>query len=308
MAKKPKNKTRSPQNPAAAAPAAAPASGRRTDGKSATAATQIAAPAVEATDTFALDSVPDIAVDAPTDGPVAGFNLAGSDAAASRTDSTFEVSETESLPTGGAESAQATEDTFSNDASETDQSAPGGFVPTPVAEPVAARPLDMGSVEVFDSGVDGGNPDDIRGVLIQLANARLLLPNATIAEVLSYAEPDAIEGAPDWLLGRIRWRGWQLPLIAFARLAGISSERGGLGSKVVVLKALGTSKTPYFAVLTQGFPRLVTVSRAALMVDEGAVDLPEGILAHVTLNRDDAYVPDLERLEAMIGEALAQAA
>ena len=66
--------------------------------------------------------------------------------------------------------------------------------------------------------------NDIRGVLIQVAGARLLLPNATIAEVLSYAEPDPVEDAPDWLLGRIRWRGWQLPLVAFARLAGLADE------------------------------------------------------------------------------------
>lgn len=171
---------------------------------------------------------------------------------------------------------------------------------------VPAPALDLGPVEVVDSGV--GNPDDIRGVLIQLTRARLLLPNATIAEVLSYAEPDAIPGTPDWLLGRIRWRGWQLPLLAFSQLAGISDERGGLGSKVVVLKALSGGKTPYFAVLTQGFPRLVTVSRAALVVDESAEGLPEILTARVTLNEDDAYLPDLARVEQLIGEALSQAA
>ena len=57
----------------------------------------------------------------------------------------------------------------------------------------------------------------IRGVLIQVAEARLLLPNATIAEVLSYADPEPVANAPDWLLGRIRWRGWQLPLVAFSQ-------------------------------------------------------------------------------------------
>ena len=48
---------------------------------------------------------------------------------------------------------------------------------------------------------------DIRGVLIQVAGGRLLLPNATIAEVMSYADPEPIDDTPDWLLGRIRWRG-----------------------------------------------------------------------------------------------------
>jgi chemosensory pili system protein ChpC len=152
---------------------------------------------------------------------------------------------------------------------------------------------------------------DIRGVLIQIAGARLLLPNATIAEVLSYADPDPVAGTPDWLLGRIRWRGWQLPLIAFAKLAGIADEAGGLGSKVIVLKALGgDAKFPYFALLTQGFPRLVTVSPDTVVEDGGgdAETLPAGVQARVLLNEDQALLPDLERIEQLIGEALQQAA
>ncbi|GAB3378402.1 chemotaxis protein CheW [Lysobacter fragariae] len=149
---------------------------------------------------------------------------------------------------------------------------------------------------------------DIRGVLIAVTGARLLLPNATIAEVLSFAPPAQIENAPDWLLGRMRWRGWQLPLIAFSRMAGIAAEQGGLGSKVVVLKAMGgDSKSPYFAILTQGFPRLVTVSRDR-MVSEPDDNLPTGVRKHVWLNEDEAYIPDLEAIEAMIGGALTQAA
>jgi chemosensory pili system protein ChpC len=154
------------------------------------------------------------------------------------------------------------------------------------------------------------NQTIIRGVLIQVADARLLLPNATIAEVLSYAEPDAVAGAPDWLLGRIRWRGWQLPLVAFSRFAGIAEDQGGLGSKVIVLKALGgDQKHPYFALLTQGFPRLVTVTEAALSADAAdAADadaLPPGVLAKVRLNEDDALLPDLAALEERIVEAMA---
>lgn len=147
----------------------------------------------------------------------------------------------------------------------------------------------------------------IRGVLIQIAGARLLLPNAAIAEVLSYAPPDPIADAPDWLLGRIRWRGWALPLIAFSRFSGIAEEQGGLGSKVIVLKALGgDTKHPYFAVLTQGFPRLVTVTDPALArLDESGDELPEGVLSRVRLNEDDALVPDLEGLETNLREALA---
>ncbi len=150
----------------------------------------------------------------------------------------------------------------------------------------------------------------IRGVLIQIADARLLLPNATIAEVLSYADPEPVADAPDWLLGRIRWRGWQLPLVAFSRFTGlVEDEQGGLGSKVIVLKALGGDpKHPFFALLTQGFPRLVTVTEAALGAEGDDADVPEGVLARVRLNEDDALLPDLAALEARINDALAAAA
>ncbi len=149
----------------------------------------------------------------------------------------------------------------------------------------------------------------IRGVLIQVADARLLLPNATIAEVLSYAAPEPLEDAPDWLLGRIRWRGWQLPLVSFARFAGIAEEQGGLGSKVIVLKALGGNpKRPYFALLTQGFPRLVTVTEETLATQEESDGLPAGVLARVRLNENDAMVPDLAALEQRLHAALAAAA
>lgn len=163
---------------------------------------------------------------------------------------------------------------------------------------------------VMDAATSSAMPDqDVRGVLIQLAGSRLLLPNATIAEVLSYAPPEPVDGAPEWLLGRIRWRGWQLPLIAFARLAGVAAEKGGLGSKMIVLKALGGDpKAPYFAILTQGFPRLVTVSRAGLIVDSDGADLPVGVQARVRLNEDDAFVPDLAAVEKLISEALVEAA
>ena len=146
---------------------------------------------------------------------------------------------------------------------------------------------------------------DIRGVLIQTEAARLLLPNATISEVLSYADPEPVADAPAWLLGRIRWRGWRLPLVAFAPLAGIGNEQGGLGSKVIVLKALGAhADMPYFALLTKGFPRLVTVSRDKLVVEEGD-ELPQGVSARVRFNDDDAFVPDIDGIEDAIREAVA---
>jgi chemosensory pili system protein ChpC len=156
---------------------------------------------------------------------------------------------------------------------------------------------------------DDGAVQDIRGVLIQVEGARLLLPNATISEVLSFADPEPIADAPSWLLGRIRWRGWQVPLVSFARLSGIADETGGLGSKVLVLKALGgEARLPHIALLTQGFPRLVNVAHAALVGDGGGGDLPDGVKLRVLLNEDAALIPDIDGIERAIRGALGQSA
>lgn len=149
---------------------------------------------------------------------------------------------------------------------------------------------------------------DIRGVLISVTGSRLLLPNASVAEVITYSEPEILANAPQWLLGRVRWRGWRLPLLSFSRLAGWSEEDGQMGAKVAVLKALGgNAKLPFFAVLSQGFPRLVTVSNQGLKQSHDIKDLPLGVHARVTLNDDPAVVPDLLSVELLIQKALDQA-
>lgn len=157
--------------------------------------------------------------------------------------------------------------------------------------------------------LDQERREDIRGVMISVVNGRLLLPNASVAEVLSYADPEPVDNTPDWLMGRIRWRGWQLPLVSFSKLADLGGEQAQLGNKVVVLRALGGDpKFPYFAMLTQGFPRLVTVTHEGLIESEQPESLPTCVLSQVMHNEDVAMLPDILGLETMIGEALSEAA
>ncbi|NYZ61609.1 chemotaxis protein CheW [Luteimonas deserti] len=150
--------------------------------------------------------------------------------------------------------------------------------------------------------------DDIRGVLIRVGATQLLLPNATISEVLSYSPPEPVDDAPGWLLGRLRWRGWRLPLVAFPVLSGQGEDQAGLGSKVVVFKALsGDARLPFFALLTQGFPRLVTISAANLLDESHGDDeaLPFAVSARVRLNDDVAQIPDIDQIERSVREAIA---
>ena len=54
--------------------------------------------------------------------------------------------------------------------------------------------------------------------------------------------------------------------------------------------------------LTQGFPRLVTVSRDTLVVVDDAKRCPTACRRRVLLNEDAAFLPDLESIEAQVGD------
>jgi chemosensory pili system protein ChpC len=150
---------------------------------------------------------------------------------------------------------------------------------------------------------------DIRGVMIPITNGRVLLPNTTVAEVITFASAEPVENAPPWLLGRIGWRGWRLPLYSFSILAGLAPDEGHINAKVAVLKALGGHpRMPFVALLTQGFPRLTTITPEVLIPTGEEGELPAGVLTSVLVRDDHAFIPDLTGIEARVAEALQQAA
>lgn len=141
-------------------------------------------------------------------------------------------------------------------------------------------------------------PREIRCVLVPVGNLRLLLPNATIAEVITQSDPEPVAGAPDWLLGRIAWRGWRVPLVSFTQLAGTEEGDTELSVRVAVLKALGGDPAlPFIAVQTRGFPRLTTLNAELIIPTHDGTALPSGVRAHVLVRDDEAMIPDLEWIE-----------
>lgn len=151
-------------------------------------------------------------------------------------------------------------------------------------------------------------PREIRCVLVPVGDIRLLLPNATVAEVITLAKPEPIQGAPEWLLGRIAWRGWRVPLVSFTKLAGVPEGDADLSVRVAVLKALGgNAELPFVAVLTQGFPRLTTLNAELIIPTHDGKPLPRGVKAQVLVRDDVAMIPDLEGIENEVFELLQQA-
>jgi chemosensory pili system protein ChpC len=149
------------------------------------------------------------------------------------------------------------------------------------------------------------NTREIRGVMIPVTGGRVLLPNATVAEVITYSVPEKIPDAPPWLLGRLSWRGWRLPLFSFAMLSGGAKQESYTNAKVAVLKALGgNAKMPFLAMLAQGFPRLTTITPDLLIPTGDESAHPPGVHAHVLVRDDQAVIPNLGEIENMVAQAM----
>ena len=152
-------------------------------------------------------------------------------------------------------------------------------------------------------------PREIRGVMLPVTGGRVLVPNTTMAEVITYAQPAAIADAPPWMLGRLAWRGWGLPVLAFSVLAGVSNQEPTENTRVAILKALSAhARLPYFGVLCQGFPRLTLISEEMLIPDDASGPVLTGVREQVRVHDESAWIPDLGAIENLVVGALAAAA
>lgn len=151
--------------------------------------------------------------------------------------------------------------------------------------------------------------DELYSLLIPLADERLIVPRACVAEVVRFTAPQQEPGAHNWMLGTVNWNGRALPVVSFEGTLGKEVPAAIGRTRIVVFTAsTGQLKTGFFGAITQGFPQLVRVNRDVLQLDatEGwPEDAP--VLCRVKMINEFPLIPDLERMEAMLARESLQA-
>lgn len=142
---------------------------------------------------------------------------------------------------------------------------------------------------------------EIYSLLIPLAEGRLIVPRACVAEVAGLPVPSEMTGAPPWYVGTVAWNGRQVPLVSFEGVCGKTMPPTSGRARMVVFVALGTRLT-HFAIVSQGFPQLVRLSSD--VIRPGTATYPERlpILCQLRMANETPLVPDLERLEELIAD------
>lgn len=141
----------------------------------------------------------------------------------------------------------------------------------------------------------------VRSQLIPIEGDNLILPNTVIAEVIFYTQPEPVENAPAWLLGRLSWRDRSIALISFELACGQAQPAPNPRAKIVVVNAIGGNpEISFFAIATQGLPQLLLIDESKIASVHNESESSELILSRVNINGESAIIPDLDILEGML--------
>ena len=149
-----------------------------------------------------------------------------------------------------------------------------------------------------------GKGKEVHCMLIPVDPETLLLPTSTMAEVIDFIQPAPIESTPGWLLGQVEWESRQVPVFSFSDLIN-GSDAGQVpsGSKIMILKSLSNSaRVPYLGLLLGDLPRPVVVKETNLE-ETGDEKKSLGAFSQVTVEEQEAIIPDLDRLTHLVTHA-----
>ncbi len=150
-----------------------------------------------------------------------------------------------------------------------------------------------------DSGVE------IRGVLLPLHEAQLLLPNASVSEVVGLEELKVVPDMPSWFLGIQLWRGQEIPVISFEELVEVPAVDPSARSRVAVCNTLGGNpRRPFIGLLLTTTPHLVRISEDVVSLQGNEQELGEAVKCQVVINGENAWIPDMNSVEWVVQEAM----
>ena len=147
--------------------------------------------------------------------------------------------------------------------------------------------------------------ETLRSLWVPLAQRTLLVPNVAIAEVINYQPLDLVQGGPEWLLGRLRWRDQELPVVSMERLLGLNPPQSGRGARISVLNSVKPNTSlSFFAMVTAGIPRLFNADADALGASlRSERNFPATVADCVAIGAEEALIPDLEAVQTLVEEA-----
>ncbi|CAH0992925.1 hypothetical protein SIN8267_03064 [Sinobacterium norvegicum] len=141
-------------------------------------------------------------------------------------------------------------------------------------------------------------------LMIPVQGKNLVLPNVTVAEIISRQATDVGDDVPTWYVGQMQWRNLSVPVISYE---AINDEPfvGDENQRHIAVVNGTDSDIPFWAVLTEGTPKLLRLTEEQVVASSEVIGGPAEA-QRVIVNDEAAIIPDLNFIEDKIATLLAE--
>ena len=147
--------------------------------------------------------------------------------------------------------------------------------------------------------------EEIKCIILKINGDELLMPNASVAEIIPIKNIINVANKPAWMLGYLDWRGHSVPLVSFEAMGAVRMPSLATGSvKAAVLFSIGEdSNFPYLSILMQDTPSVVNVKEEDIISNKEEITHPA--IDDRVMMADGAYsIINLEKLESIVKEVM----
>lgn len=142
--------------------------------------------------------------------------------------------------------------------------------------------------------------EDINCVLLPIGPLGLLVPSVCVAEVLPWRRLRELGNSPEWLVGLLGWRGDSIPVVRFELLNGATESASNPSAAatecvVVMNRCRSAHGQPFYAIATDGLPRMVQVGEEDMHPEQTHLGIAES--AAVKLGAEQVRIPNLGYIE-----------
>ncbi len=147
--------------------------------------------------------------------------------------------------------------------------------------------------------------EQIKCVILKVNDDELLMPNASVAEIVPIKNIINVANKPGWMLGYLDWRGHSVPLIAFETMGDVRMPSLASGEvKAAVLFSIGEDANfPYLSILVQGAPSVVNVKAEDLVANKDEITHP-AIEEKVMMADGNYSIVNIEKLESIVKKVM----
>ncbi len=148
----------------------------------------------------------------------------------------------------------------------------------------------------------------IKCMILTLRSENVLVPSASVAEMVSAQGAMVVNNMPDWYVAKMRWHGVDVPLVSFEAAAGEKIKAVNQNTQIAMIYTASDdeSRYPYIGLVVSGVPHVTQFSRDQIITDpESLLETNKRLMVSqkIRINGAAVSILDIDGIESMIKEA-----